>query len=64
MGFHFGIGGVEDGQALALAGPECQLLMEGTPAGESMPLDPDYDERAIYTVWGEVEIAGDTFGPR
>ena len=33
------------------------------PAGRSIPLDPDYDERAIYTVSGEVEIAGDAFGP-
>jgi redox-sensitive bicupin YhaK (pirin superfamily) len=32
-------------------------------AGASLPLDPDYDERAIYTVAGEVEIAGDVFGP-
>jgi redox-sensitive bicupin YhaK (pirin superfamily) len=30
-------------------------------AGASVPLDPDYDERAIYTVDGEIEIAGDTF---
>jgi redox-sensitive bicupin YhaK (pirin superfamily) len=28
-----------------------------------VPLDPVYDERAIYTVAGEVEIAGDIFGP-
>jgi redox-sensitive bicupin YhaK (pirin superfamily) len=32
-------------------------------ASASVPLDPDYDERAIYTVAGEVEIAGDVFGP-
>ena len=31
--------------------------------GASVPLDPSYDERAIYTVSGEVEIAGDVFGP-
>jgi redox-sensitive bicupin YhaK (pirin superfamily) len=31
-------------------------------AGASVPLDPDYDERAIYTVAGEIEIAGDVFG--
>src|SRR4051812_13419595 len=30
-------------------------------AGAGFPLDPDYDERAIYTVAGEIEIAGDTF---
>jgi redox-sensitive bicupin YhaK (pirin superfamily) len=33
--------------------------------GASVPLDPDHEERAIYVVEGEVEIAGDTFvGPR
>ena len=32
-------------------------------AGASVPLDPDYEERAIYTVDGDVEIAGDLFGP-
>jgi redox-sensitive bicupin YhaK (pirin superfamily) len=31
-------------------------------AGASVPLDPEYDERAVYTVAGEVEIAGDVFG--
>jgi redox-sensitive bicupin YhaK (pirin superfamily) len=32
-------------------------------AGASVPLDPDYDERAIYTVSGEIEISGDPFQP-
>jgi redox-sensitive bicupin YhaK (pirin superfamily) len=32
-------------------------------AGASLPLDPDYDERGIYTVSGEIDIAGDVFGP-
>jgi redox-sensitive bicupin YhaK (pirin superfamily) len=27
----------------------------------SVPLDPDYEERAIYTVEGEIQISGDTF---
>jgi redox-sensitive bicupin YhaK (pirin superfamily) len=27
----------------------------------SAPLDPDHEERAIYVVEGEVEIAGETF---
>jgi hypothetical protein len=31
-------------------------------AGASVPLDADYEERAIYIVSGEIEIAGDTFG--
>jgi redox-sensitive bicupin YhaK (pirin superfamily) len=32
-------------------------------AGAAVPLDPDYDERAIYTVSGEIEVAGDVFRP-
>jgi redox-sensitive bicupin YhaK (pirin superfamily) len=32
-------------------------------AGASLPLDPTYEERAIYTVSGTVDIAGDEFGP-
>jgi hypothetical protein len=31
--------------------------------GASLPLDPTYDERAIYTVSGSIEVAGDGFGP-
>jgi redox-sensitive bicupin YhaK (pirin superfamily) len=30
-------------------------------AGASAPLDPDHEERAIYVVEGEVDIAGETF---
>jgi redox-sensitive bicupin YhaK (pirin superfamily) len=30
-------------------------------AGASVPLDADYEERAIYIVSGEIEIAGDKF---
>jgi redox-sensitive bicupin YhaK (pirin superfamily) len=34
-------------------------------AGASAPLDPDQEERAIYVVEGELDIAGETFeGPR
>ena len=32
-------------------------------AGAALPLDPDYEERGLYTVSGEIEIAGDRFGP-
>jgi Pirin C-terminal cupin domain len=32
-------------------------------AGALVPLDPEYDERAIYTVEGDIEIAGDSFSP-
>ncbi len=30
--------------------------------GAVLPLDPDYDERAVYVVAGEIDIAGQTFG--
>jgi redox-sensitive bicupin YhaK (pirin superfamily) len=34
-------------------------------AGTTIPLDADYEERAIYVVSGEIEIAGDRFtGPK
>lgn len=34
-------------------------------AGTTIPLDPDYEERAVYIVSGEIEIAGDRFiGPK
>ncbi|CAN1491700.1 COG1741 Pirin-related protein [Rhabdaerophilaceae bacterium] len=31
--------------------------------GSILPLDTDYEERALYTVSGEIDIAGDVFGP-
>jgi redox-sensitive bicupin YhaK (pirin superfamily) len=30
--------------------------------GATLPLDPEYDERAVYVASGEIDIAGDTFG--
>jgi redox-sensitive bicupin YhaK (pirin superfamily) len=34
-------------------------------AGTSVPLDPDHEERAIYVIDGEIEIAGERYqGPR
>lgn len=33
------------------------------PAGKSIPLDSDYEERAVYIVSGDIEIAGDVFEP-
>jgi redox-sensitive bicupin YhaK (pirin superfamily) len=28
-----------------------------------LPLDPDYDERGVFIVSGEIDVAGETFGP-
>lgn len=45
-------------------GPQAQC---STPmyvlAPASLPLDPEYEERAIYTLDGEIEIADDVFRP-
>jgi len=30
-------------------------------AGAAVPLDPDYDERGVYIVSGEIDVAGDRF---
>ena len=32
-------------------------------AGRSLPIDPDTEERALYTISGEIGIGGDRFGP-
>ena len=40
------------------------LFADATLApGARLPVDADYEERAIYVVAGEVDIAGDRFGP-
>jgi len=31
--------------------------------GAQLPIDPSYEERALYTIAGEIEVTGDTFGP-
>jgi redox-sensitive bicupin YhaK (pirin superfamily) len=31
-------------------------------AGSTLPFDPNHEERAIYVLSGEIDIAGDTFG--
>jgi redox-sensitive bicupin YhaK (pirin superfamily) len=31
--------------------------------GAVLPVDADYEERGIYIVSGEIDIAGDSFGP-
>ena len=33
------------------------------PAGARLPVEASHEERAIYTLAGEIEIAGDRFGP-
>jgi redox-sensitive bicupin YhaK (pirin superfamily) len=32
-------------------------------AGTRLPIDPSYEERALYTIAGEIDVAGDAFGP-
>jgi redox-sensitive bicupin YhaK (pirin superfamily) len=31
--------------------------------GAQVPIDPSHEERALYTISGEIEVAGDAFGP-
>jgi redox-sensitive bicupin YhaK (pirin superfamily) len=51
------------GAASPVVFPHAALYAEAVLApGAVLPLDPDYDERAVYVAAGEIEIAGDTFG--
>lgn len=50
------------GQRSPAAFPHPSLYAEAVLApGAVLPLDPDYDERAIYIASGTIDIAGDTF---
>ncbi|MDX2309191.1 MAG: pirin family protein [Hyphomicrobium sp.] len=42
---------------------ECIYAEAVLARGAILPLDPDVDERAVYIVSGEIDVAGDTFGP-
>ena len=50
------------GQSSPAAFPHPSFYAEAVLApGAVLPLDADYDERAIYVVSGEIDIAGETF---
>ncbi|MCB1504721.1 MAG: pirin family protein [Hyphomicrobiaceae bacterium] len=56
------------GQAYGAASPAnfphpCLYAEAVLAPGAVLPIDDDYDERAIYVISGEIDIAGDTFGP-
>lgn len=52
------------GATSAIPMPHETLYAEAVLApGATLPFDADVDERAIYVVSGEIDIAGDTFGP-
>ncbi|MCA0406023.1 MAG: pirin family protein [Proteobacteria bacterium] len=56
--------GTAFGAVAPSAFPYPALLAEAIVApGSILPIDPDYEERALYIVSGEIDIAGDTFGP-
>jgi redox-sensitive bicupin YhaK (pirin superfamily) len=58
------IAGEAFGQRSPVESPMAMLYADATiRAGAALPLDPDYEERGLYTVSGEIEIAGDRFGP-
>jgi hypothetical protein len=51
------------GAASPVVFPHDGLFAEAVLApGAVLPLDPDYDERAVYVASGEIDIAGDRFG--
>jgi redox-sensitive bicupin YhaK (pirin superfamily) len=50
------------GATSPVAFPHESLFAEAVLApGAVLPLDPDYDERAVYVASGEIDIAGDKF---
>jgi redox-sensitive bicupin YhaK (pirin superfamily) len=52
------------GRASPVATPMAMLYADVTlEPGAAIPLEALYEERAVYTVSGEVDIAGDRFGP-
>jgi redox-sensitive bicupin YhaK (pirin superfamily) len=52
------------GETSPVSFPWAALYAEAVLApGAVLPLDADYEERAIYVVSGEIDIAGDSFGP-
>ncbi len=58
------IAGAAFGAASPLRTASPTLYAELTLApGRSVPIDPAYAERALYTIAGEIEVAGDVFGP-
>lgn len=58
------IAGEALGQRSPVALPMATLYADvQLEAGASVPFDAHYEERGIYTVSGEIEIAGDRFGP-
>ncbi|MDX2287781.1 MAG: pirin family protein [Hyphomicrobiaceae bacterium] len=51
------------GKSSPVAFPHPTFYAEAVLApGAVLPLDADYDERAVYVVSGEIDIAGDRFG--
>jgi redox-sensitive bicupin YhaK (pirin superfamily) len=51
------------GQRSPVVFPHDSFYAEAVLApGAVLPLDPDYDERAVYVTSGEIDIAGETFG--
>jgi redox-sensitive bicupin YhaK (pirin superfamily) len=58
------IGGEALGRRSPVETPMAMLYADASlDAGASVPLDPTYEERGLYTVSGDIEIAGDRFGP-
>lgn len=58
------IAGEAFGRASPVETPMAMIYADAQlAAGASVPFDPAYEERGLYTVSGEIEIAQDRFGP-
>jgi redox-sensitive bicupin YhaK (pirin superfamily) len=56
------MGSLFGAQSPAVFPHDCFYAEAVLAPGAVLPLDPDYDERAIYVVSGEIDIAGQSFG--
>lgn len=56
------MGAMYGARSPALFPHDCFYAEAVLAPGAVLPLDADYDERAVYVVSGEVDIAGQTFG--
>jgi redox-sensitive bicupin YhaK (pirin superfamily) len=56
------MGSLYGAQSPAVFPHDCFYAEAVLAPGAVLPLDPDYDERAVYVVSGEIDIAGQSFG--
>ncbi|MGE0023394.1 MAG: pirin family protein [Hyphomicrobium sp.] len=57
------MGSLYGAQSPAVFPHDCFYAEAVLAPGAVLPLDADYDERAVYVVAGDIDIGGQTFGP-